>query len=275
MPTIRTSDLLPVHANLSETPRATNWCQRWNLRQHSWTHRRAGGFRAELYRVVPIAERTARSYVCSHHYSGSFPAARRSYGLYVTGTAPTDPALEPDPAAPRDSDLVGVAVFGIPVRRAVLTNPLPDLEPYIESLELSRFVLEGDVLTLDRPAGRAPGNSESWFLARALGQLADEDVRAVVAFSDLMLASESVSGTNEEVLLCGCQRYQHPGREGVLGKRKTATGPRRSFVCTAPGMISSKAWLVSPLSPARSSTVLGSSPDSRSCSVWMGPTTWN
>lgn len=181
--TARTRDPLPVHTTLPEIARTTDWCQRWNLRQHSWTHRRAGGFRAELYRVVPIAERTARAYVCTHHYSGSFPAARRSYGLYLTGTAPTDPAAT-DPGAPQDSDLIGVAVFGIPVRRAVLTSALPDLEPYTESLELSRFVLEGDALAPGSPAGRAPGNSESWFLARALSQLADEGVRAVVAFSD-------------------------------------------------------------------------------------------
>jgi hypothetical protein len=185
MPTLTcTRVALPVHASLPEVPRTTAWCQRWNQRQHSWTHRRAGGFRAELYRVVPITERTARAYVCTHHYSGSFPAARRSYGLYLTGTAPTDPTTPPDPHAPEDSDLVGVAVFGIPVRRAVLTNPLPDLQPYVESLELSRFVLEGDALAPGRPPGRAPGNSESWFLARALEQLADHGVRAVVAFSD-------------------------------------------------------------------------------------------
>lgn len=175
---------LPVHATLPEASRTTDWCQRWNLRQHSWTHRRAGGFRSELYRVVPICERTARSYVCTHHYLGSFPAARRNYGLYLTGTAPADPSVLPDPAAPPDADLVSVAVFGIPASRAVLTNPLPDLEPYTESLELSRFVLEGEALTPGQRGGRAPGNSESWFLARTLERLADEGVRAVVAFSD-------------------------------------------------------------------------------------------
>ena len=42
------------------------------------------------------------------------------------------------------------------MQRRVLTAVFPDLEPYAESLELSRFVLAESV----------PANGESWFLAR-------------------------------------------------------------------------------------------------------------
>lgn len=70
--------------------------------------------------------------------------------------------------------LVGVAVFGVPVQRAVLSSALPTLEPYRESQELSRFVLLDEV----------PANAESWFLARCFGELRDAGVRGVVSFAD-------------------------------------------------------------------------------------------
>jgi hypothetical protein len=40
---------------------------------------------------------------------------------------------------------VGVAVYGVPVNAAVLTTPFPGLEPYVESIELSRLLLLDDV----------------------------------------------------------------------------------------------------------------------------------
>ncbi|WP_242586310.1 hypothetical protein [Streptomyces sp. MST-110588] len=95
-----------------------------------------------------------------HHYSASFPSARFRFGLYDIG------ANEPQ--------LCGVAVFGVPVTAAVLTRPLPDLQPYIESLECSRFVLVDEV----------PTNAESWFLARCFDELLVLGVRGVVSFAD-------------------------------------------------------------------------------------------
>lgn len=94
----------------------------------------------------------------THHYSGSYPAARLRAGLYEHG------------------ELVGVAVFGVPMQAAVLTRPFPGLTPYAESLELSRFVL------LDR----VPANGETFFLAQAFRLTANEGVRGVVSFSDPM-----------------------------------------------------------------------------------------
>ncbi|WP_455569680.1 Mom family adenine methylcarbamoylation protein [Streptomyces roseolus] len=88
------------------------------------------------------------------------PAARFRFGLYDIGTG--------------EGRLCGVAVFGVPVTAAVLTRPLPDLQPYVESLECSRFVLVDDV----------PANAESWFLARCFDELLALGVRGIVSFAD-------------------------------------------------------------------------------------------
>jgi len=132
------------------------WCQRWRERRQSWRHRSEGGFDAAGYRVEALEEGPAKRFVVTHHYSGTYPAAARRYGLWN-----------------RTGALVGVAVFGVPASNRVLTNVFPDLEPVVESLECSRFVL------LD-----GPGNEESWFLARCFDQLAARGVRGVVSFAD-------------------------------------------------------------------------------------------
>jgi hypothetical protein len=147
--------LLPM-----ETPTLSPWCQRWRERKHSWRHVRDGGFDARRYRVDILPEAAAKSFVITHHYSRSYPASKMQLGLYdVTGRA---------------RRLVGVAVFGVPVNTAVLTKPFPDLRPFTESVECSRFVL------LDE----CPSNSESWFLARCHTALLNEGVRGVVSFAD-------------------------------------------------------------------------------------------
>jgi hypothetical protein len=103
---------------------ASDLCQRWRSGgRHSWRRRSEGGFDARRYNVVPLAEADARTFVEVNHYSASYPAARLRFGLY---DGPW---------------LVGVAVLGVPMQRRVLTAVFPDLEPYAESLELSRFVL--------------------------------------------------------------------------------------------------------------------------------------
>lgn len=150
---------LPVHGELNEIEPASPLCQRWAGRRQAWAGVRNGGFEAGSYSVEPVEEAVAKAYVLSNHYSGTYPAASRRYGLRYS-----------------DGALVGVAVFGIPAQAAVLTNVFPDLQPYVESLELSRFVLED--------SERAPGNAESWFLARCFEQLAAGGVRGVVSFSD-------------------------------------------------------------------------------------------
>lgn len=137
------------------------WCQRWGDRRHSWRHTSEGGFDPGRYEVALSAdEGTCKDFVVRHHYSASYPAARLRAIL-----------LEDDGAQGR---LVGVAVLGIPMSRAVLSRAFPRLEPYRESLELSRFVLLDEV----------PANAESWFLARAFRLAASEGVRGVVSFAD-------------------------------------------------------------------------------------------
>jgi hypothetical protein len=104
--------------------------------------------------VVPLGrDADARAFVEAHHYSGSYPAARRRFGLLQDGL------------------LSGVAVFSQPMHDGVFrdfTAPAP------ECLELGRFVL------LDQIAA----NAETWFLARCFKALRLEGFAGVVAMSD-------------------------------------------------------------------------------------------
>ncbi|MGV8909283.1 MAG: hypothetical protein ACOH1Y_09895 [Propionicimonas sp.] len=154
--------VLPTHGDLGEINPASDLCQRWTNRQHSWVRRSQGGFNPNRYTVTPIHEQVAKEFVVQHHYAGTYPAASRRYGLLQAS----------------DQALLGVAVFGIPAQAKVLTNVFPTLVPYVQSLELSRFVIEDDA------RGRAPGNTESWFLARCFELLAADGIRGIVSFAD-------------------------------------------------------------------------------------------
>lgn len=127
--------------------------QRWRDRRD--TYRPAGEvIETSRYEVAPIPDdRTAKTFVLQHHYSGSFPAARFRHGLY------------------HGEDLVGVAVFSVPCN----PHTLREL-PGGEGVELGRFVLLDEV----------PANGETWFLARAFELLRLEGVPGVVSFSDPM-----------------------------------------------------------------------------------------
>ena len=169
----RRAHRLPEHRQLAEINPSSTVGQRWHDGWHSWVRRSDGGFNPDLYEVHPISDPVAKSYVERMHYSGTYVAASRRYGMFIH--------------TPHGPDLVGVAVFAIPAQARVLTNVFPELRPYVESLELSRFVLEGQRLRPDGPpamADRAPGNSESWFLAEAFRFLAADGVAGVVSFAD-------------------------------------------------------------------------------------------
>lgn len=127
--------------------------QRW--RDQRGYYRPAGeSLATSRHEVAPISDdRTAKAFVCRHHYAGSYPAARFRFGFYM------------------GAELVGVAVFSHPASNRVLA--VFGGEP-LESVELGRFVL------LDR----VPGNGETWFLARCFEQLRHEGLRGVVSFSD-------------------------------------------------------------------------------------------
>lgn len=133
-------------------------CQRWIERQQRWRLAHPGDpFNARHYDVAPISDAAAASFIAQHHYLGTYPAAAHRFGLLLAG------------------QVVGVAVFGIPTSRRVLTNALPDLEPYRESIELSRLCLLDAV----------PGNGESWFVARCFRDfLLPAGVKGVVSFAD-------------------------------------------------------------------------------------------
>lgn len=108
-----------------------------------------------LYEVAAIADdSTPKAFVVAHHYSRSYPAARRRFGLF------------------RGAELAGVAVFSQPVHNGVITSCLPGTAA--ESLELGRFVLVDDV----------PGNGETWFLGRCFEALRAEGFIGVVSFAD-------------------------------------------------------------------------------------------
>ena len=130
--------------------------QRW--RDKRATYRPSGEpIETSRFEVAPIdGDTEARAFVCRHHYSGSYPAARERYGLY------------------RASELVGVAVLSHPASEAALEAALPLPAEKGARAELGRFVLLDDV----------PANGESWFLARAFELAKKEGYGAVVAHSD-------------------------------------------------------------------------------------------
>lgn len=166
-----------------EVSPASDWCQRWRDGRPRWRHRSEGGFDAAQYEVAPVDDRTAKAYVERHHYARSYVASRLRYGLWD-----------------RRGALLGVAVLSVPVRRAVLTGPFPELEPFTESLELGRFVL----------ADRVPANAESWFLGRVFRLAAREGVRGLVSFSD-PVARRDAAG-----------RLVFPGHLGVIYQASNA-----------------------------------------------------
>jgi hypothetical protein len=81
--------------------------QRWRARRGSY--RPAGEtINVHDYDVAAIADdTTAKRFVLDHHYSGTYPAARRRFGFYH-----------------RERGLVGVAVFSVPQNPATLA-PFP------------------------------------------------------------------------------------------------------------------------------------------------------
>jgi hypothetical protein len=113
---------LPLVA-AAEVAAASGSCQRWSGGRHRWRLPRDGGFDRTRYRAVRIDNAVAKRVVQREHYLHTFPAARWSWGLY------------------EGHQLLGVAVFGVPSHPAVVTKVFPDLQPYHESLVLSRFVL--------------------------------------------------------------------------------------------------------------------------------------
>lgn len=129
--------------------------QRWRARR-AWYRPAGETIATRAYEVAPILEDgPARAFVLAHHYAASYPAARFRFGLY------------------RAAELVGVAVFSVPVQTRALA-PIIDFAAASEAVELGRFVLLDDV----------PANGETWTIARCFELLRTEGIAGVVSFSD-------------------------------------------------------------------------------------------
>lgn len=130
--------------------------QRWRERREAYVPN-ASEINPADYTVAAIGERQARAFVIEHHYSGTFPAARLSAGLF------------------RGRELVGVAVFSVPMNNAAIPK-YTGLEDPLAGVDLGRLVLLDDV----------PGNGETFFLARAFRELRREKpgVLAVMSCAD-------------------------------------------------------------------------------------------
>lgn len=139
--------------------------QRWQSSRASY--RPAGELiSTSAYTIAPILTDTpARTFVQTHHYSRSYPAARRRFGLY------------------RHDTLVGVAVYSQPYAHTTRTL-FPQLADPQTVLELGRLVLLDDV----------PANGESWFVAETFRQLRTEGFAGVFSLSD-PVARPDASGT--------------------------------------------------------------------------------
>lgn len=135
--------------------------QRWFNGRHNFRLSREP-IDPDCYGVEPIEYSTAKDFVTQHHYSRSFPACMKSFGLFRKGSD----FLR--------SELVGVAVFS-PASNPASISKWTGME-YAEGAELARFVL------LDQ----CEGNAETWFLARALRgfKALRPDVKVILSYSD-------------------------------------------------------------------------------------------
>ena len=125
-------------------------CQRWSAHRSVFVRPNGAEFRPHAWDVAEIpGDTTARAFVEAHHYSASYPAALRRFGLYHLAR------------------LVGVAVLSQPMQVDAL-RPFPR----DAAMELGRFVL------LDE----GPVNAESWTIRRVLESLRGLD--GLVMFSD-------------------------------------------------------------------------------------------
>jgi hypothetical protein len=137
------------------------YCQRWSFRRARY--RPAGEvFDPQRASVEPIDERQAKAFVVTHHYSGTYPAARFRAGIFVK---------EPF----RRERLAGVGVFSVPMNQQVIPAYFPNLTSG-EGVELGRFVLDDSLAA----------NAESWAIARMNRLLRRElpGISGVVAYCD-------------------------------------------------------------------------------------------
>jgi hypothetical protein len=177
-------------------------CQRWRERR---TRYRPTGelFDPRRAEVQPIDEKSAKAFVSTHHYSGTYPAARYRVGIFLKDRFTRE-------------RLAGVVVFSVPMNQASIPKYFSDLEPNA-GVELGRLVL------LDELAA----NAESWFLARAFRFLRQglPDVRGVLSYSDPVAryneSGELFKRGHAGVIyqaMNGCYRGRSSKRTLILGR---------------------------------------------------------
>lgn len=143
--------------------------QRWKKKRALWVPRTVL-FDPSRAEVALLPEPDAKEFVTTHHYSGSWPAARVRVGLFQK---------RPFEA----SQLVGTAVFGVGMQPLSISKYLGVDAAF--GVELSRFVLLDEVAF----------NGESWFLRRCFRLLREQlpEVKGVLAYADPM-AYDDING---------------------------------------------------------------------------------
>jgi hypothetical protein len=142
--------------------------QRW--REHRSLYRPAGEvIRPSEYEVELLPEAEAKSFCLLHHYAHSYPVSVARFGLYRRGA------------------LVGVTIFSVPVNYDAYTEVFQQPQGGLLAEAFSRIgyspkncVDLGRLVLLDE----APGNSESYFVARCFEVLRARGVQGVISFSD-------------------------------------------------------------------------------------------
>lgn len=133
----------------------TNCCQRWTPEGRSVYVPVRPFFNPREFEVAEIDEARAKQFILQFHYSGSYPASRRRYGLF------------------RRSELVGAAVYSHPVSDRSITKVF-NCEKGSDGIELGRLVLKEEILS----------NAESFFVAECHRRLKKEGFAGVISFSD-------------------------------------------------------------------------------------------
>lgn len=144
----------------------TDVSQRWRERKTFFVDG-SRLFNPRGFEVAEISESEAKDYILRTHYSGTYPAARRRFGLFLGGT------------------LIGCADLSHPMADCVLTKYFGGSAR--ESLELGRFVIDDH--------DRAGFNCESWFFARCRETLKREDYRGIISFCDDLKRTDSAGKT--------------------------------------------------------------------------------
>lgn len=106
--------------------------QRWSQQKSTYRPPTEVIKTADYEVAVLTTDKAAKTFIQEHHYSGTYPASRFRFGLFTHG------------------NLVGVAVFSVPMQNKVISNVFPE-HNVNDYTELGRFVLLDEV----------PGNGET------------------------------------------------------------------------------------------------------------------